>query len=524
MSDFKEQIFRLGDGVDVYNPDVTQADLKFKRLSNLQPYKGRLVSAKGFTQLTQLLFGEVAGFAFSTEPYSLYSSFYAFTSQGVHSYDFFSDEFFALAYTWPSGSAPVAFVSWYDRVYVSRKGAPIVRLLGPVATEVPNSPGARYMALSNNHLMVANLASGTQNYPNRIRWSDLYAPEDFEVREDSEADFFELEPGDGEITGLSYQRGNNLIYTRSSVWIARYNPLPTGYKFDPLYTDVGCAYHGSQVSVREKDYFIGSDNIYMIDGLQLVEIGDEIWDFFKQECTTNPSTGFIRTRVNKQEHTIAWIFDSALGDPSAPGAGYWSIVYNYKENKWSDRDPMGVFASIYFPYPLRGFTPIDDVSSIIDSAPNDTNLIDGDWQYPVGIFSEMHGGYDGRIFNDNLSRLRTGGLPLLCQIETYEFFAESLFNEKEFDVLCLHYAGEGRPNIKLFIGTRNNRLAPIVYSSAVEAWDQLEGETVFHFRNKGVGKLVRFKFSWENTATNYVTELTNLSLNKLDDGSNSTEK
>lgn len=518
MSKFDEQIFRLDRGVDVYNPDVTQAELMFSRLRNLQPYRGRLVTARGFTEAVQTLSGSVLVFAFSTEPYSLYSSLFAITTTGIYTYDFVNDVFNTTAiYTWPSGSPPVAVVSWYDRVYATKKGAGLIRLIGDVATVVPDAPGGRYLALSNSHLMVANLASGNQNYPNRVRWSDLYLPENFAVAEDSEADYFELEPGDGEITGLSYQRGNNLIYTRVSVWIARYNALPIGYKFDTLYTDVGCNFHGGHVSVRERDYFIGVDNIYMIDGLQLVEIGDEIWKFFKEDCITNASTGYLITRVDKEKHSIAWIYDKA-------GGVKWSIVYNYKERKWSDRDPMDVFASLYLPYQLRGFIPIDDVVTNFDDPPNTTNMIDGDWQFPLSTLAEIHGGNAGGLFINNSAFDKPDQLGIECQAITYEFFADSLFDEKEFDLLCLHYSGLGRPNISLEIGTRNNRLSAVTWSSPVEMWDQLDAETVFFFRNSGVGKLVQFRFTWSNSATNYVTELTNLSLKKLDDGSNSAEK
>ncbi len=517
-TDFVEQIFRLNRGVDVYNPDVAQNELLFKRLQNVQPYRGRLTTANGYQEAEQSLGGRILAFVFCTEPYQLYSSMFALTDTGIYAYDFVNDEFNTTAiYTWPSGSPPLAYTSWYDRVYATRKGAPLVKLIGQTATVVADAPGGRYMVASNSHLMIANLASGNQNYPNRVRWSDLYLPEDFEIREDSEADFFELEPGDGEITGLSYQRGNNLIYTRVSVWIAKYNPLPIGYRFDPLYTDVGCNFHGGQVSVRERDYFIGLDNIYMIDGLQLSEIGDRIWKFFKETCATNASTGYLVTKVNKEKHEVCWIYDKV-------GGGHWSIVYNYKEESWSDRDPQGVFASLYLPYELRGFIPIDDVLTIIDNPPNDTNLIDGDWQFPLSSLTQIHGGNAGGLFVNNSIFAKSDETPIPCEIETYEFYADSLFDAKEFDILCLHYSGLGVPNVKLQVGTRKNRLAPVVWSTAVEAYNQLAGETVYHFRRDGVGKLVRFKFTWDNTNTNYVEELTNLSLNKLEDGPDTPEK
>lgn len=527
MSDLVEQIFKLSHGVDVYNPDVGGMDLQFSRLLNIQPWRGRMVSARGFVYAGQTLQGKVLKFIFSTEPYTLYSSFYALTDSHIYAYDFIgpatADQFSSTAiYTWPAGSPPVAAVPWFDKVYATRQGAPLVRLQGNTAFEVPDAPGGRYMALSNSHLMIANLAFGNQNYPNRVRWSDLYEPESWEIVEDSEADFFELEPGDGEITGLSYQKGNNLIYTRHSIWLAQYNPLPTGYKFSPLYNDVGCNFHGGQVSVKERDYFIGTDNIYVIDGFQLQEIGDPIWKFFKEDCVTNASLGYLVTRVIREEHSIAWIYDKK-------GGGYWSIVFNFKENKWSDRDPQDVFASIYLTYPLRGFIAIDQVTNIIDSmdaVPPEVpdQLIDGDWQFPASTRTEAHGGLNGRMFLNNSIYEKANKDPIHCEAQTYEFFVDTLVDVKEFDILCLHYAGLGNPNVKLSVGTRKNRLAQVVWSTPKEMYDQLVGETQFHFRREGVGQLVQFKFSWDNTNTNYVSELTNLSLHKLEDGPDTPDK
>lgn len=516
---FQEQVFRLGAGVDVYNPDVTSAELKFKRLMNLQPYSGRLNTSRGFSILpTTLGSSPVVAFAFATEPYQLYSSLFAVTEAAIYPYNFSLGAFSTTpAYTWPSGTGPIAVVPWYDVIYVTRKGAPLVKLSGTVATVVTDAPGGRYLALSNSHLMVGNLAYGTQNYPNRVRWSDLYAPESFEILESSEADYYELEPGDGENTGVSYQRGNNLIYTRNSIWIAQYNALPVGYKFDPLYSDVGCNFHGGLVSVKEKDYFIGVDGIYEIDGLQLKEIGDEIWSFFKADCATNAATGYLYTRVEKEKNSISWIYDKV-------GGGKWSIVYNYREQSWSDRDPQGVYASFYFPYSPRGFIPIDSVTSIINNSPNTTNMIDGDWQFPASSLLELHGGSAGAVYNANAAFQRSAGSAIAFQAETYEMFAETLFKKKEFDQAVLHFTGAGAPDIQLFIGTRNHRLDAVTWSSARALSTQLAGECVWHFRRDGVGKLVQFKLTWNNTSTDYVDQLTNFSLAKLENGPDTAEK
>src|SRR5690606_36748079 len=136
--------------------------------------------------------------------------------------------------------------------------------------------------------------------------------------------------------------------------------------------------------------------------------------FFKETCVTNAATGYLYTRVDKQQHSVSWIYDHVDGYK-------WSVVYNYKEGKWSDRDPQGVVASLYMPFAPRGMIAINDVTSVINDPPNDTNLINGDWQFPTSTINELHGGDSGSIFNSNVAFEKSSGDPIQCSAETYEF-------------------------------------------------------------------------------------------------------
>lgn len=387
-------------GVDTYSPALSAKDLKFCRLSNIQPRLNRLITANGLHALQELAGAsssssgstssiQVLAFASYTHPTSLYSGLYAITNTSVYAFDFTTSEFGAtpIFTGFPDNTDQYSVVPWFDCVYVTKLGL-TVKLAALTATIVTTMPSARYAMASSGHMMMANIRSPSGKLPNTIINSDLYLPERFVIDTDSEADYFEMEASDGEITGLSYQRGNNLIYTRKSIWLATYRNGK--YTYDPLFSGIGNVYHGAQVRVKEVDMFIGDDGIYVIDGLQLRSIGDPIWTFFKSEVFVTSLASYVTGRVDQNNFEVSWTYPR---ENKAP----WSIVYNYKEDKWSDRDPQDISASVHFDAPLRGFAVINSFSDVINSGAISANMIDGEWQYTTYGLKDLYGTLGGVI-------------------------------------------------------------------------------------------------------------------------------
>lgn len=452
-------------------------------------------------------------FGYFIQPYEQYSDLYAIMDTEVHQYDFSADAFKSTSiYKFNGGNLPYSGVSWYDKFYVSKRGAGLVRLKGNSAVRIPGAPGGRYMIVANSHLMLANLFSRSSAAPNQLQWSDLYAPESFEISDASEADFFSLEPGDGEITGLTAQRSGQNIYTPNSIWQGIYNNGE--FRFAVLYRGIGNAYHGGVIQVKDKDYFVDAEGFHELDGQQVQNIGDEIWKFFKATLKDNGPKTLLTAIVNIFTYEVAWIYDHVEGFR-------WSVVYNYKEDKWSDRDPQDVYCALFTTFALRGYIVIDDVPDIIDTM---SVTIDGDWQFPGASPIEMYGSTNGRVLIPSGFHERPDGSAFACEAESYEFYLDSLFNVKEFDKLKLFYSGSGQPNLQLLVGTRNHRFEPVKWSPIQQIAEQLPGETAFYFRKEGVGKLVRFKFVWNNTKTDYISELTNIGFSKLDNADDTPEK
>ena len=489
-------------GVDTYSPPMSSKDFKALRLKNLHPRLNRLIVMSGLTTLQTLTGQSVLAFASYTHPTSLYSALYAITKTSVYVFDFST----LLFNTTPIFSAftnnldSYSVVPWFDCVYVTKLGTTI-KLAASVATVMAEMPSARYALASADHMMMANVKSPGGDFPNTIINSDLYLPERFVIDTDSEADYFEMEVSDGEVTGLSYQRGNNLIYTRISIWIATYSNGK--YKYEPLFTGIGNVYHGAQVRVKEVDMFIADDGIYAIDGLQLRSIGDTIWEFFKNDIVVTSLFDQVRALVNPSKFEVSWTYPRA-------DSSLWSIVYNYKEDKWSDRDPQDILTSIRFSVPLRGFQTIDAQSSIINTGTISSYMIDGAWQYTTYSVKDLFGTSTGLIGYDNGSTQENDGSTIMAELESFDLYFEETNEIKEVAKLVVQFKELGTAPLQLQVASRHNISEALTWSAPISL-TRTPRETAFYFRSLGVGKFLRFKLSCSNTATNALLELYTLS-------------
>lgn len=522
---FKESLFNLNIGVDTYRPDIVDGmNLAFKRLKNVQPEMQRLKTPQGLEELQDItdVTTPIRSFALYTVPTSLFSSLYALSNTSVFIFDFATSLFLVSPiYTgFPNTEDPYAKVAWLDAAYVTKRNSALVKLQAEVATEVAGAPSGRYMIIADSHLLLANITD-SGDFPVRLQWSDLYAPEDFVIGPSSEADYFELSPDDGEITGLSYQRGVTLAYTRTRIWTMRYiksvGDSPGRYQFDILFADVGNIYHNAQIRIKEVDYFIGADNIYKLDGFQLIEVGDPIWKFFQDTITNANFQNSVIAIHEPVRYEISWVYDHVDGYR-------WSIVYNYKEDKWSDRDPQDIYCNLNLDFPVQGYIPYEDVAEAYEDMGSDT--YDGAWQFLDTVIRYLYGSDAGKILRPSSPVVYTkiGEEEFECEIETFELDLNTIEDVKEFNKLTLLFSkvGSGDPDLELSVGTRKHRAEDVVWSTAVPLTDMLANETAFYFRNKGVGKLVRFKLTWTNNSEYAITELVKLSLSTLQEDGNST--
>ena len=502
-------------GADTYVPGVSGRNPGFIRLKNIDTRRrflrspGALIAVDG-DPLASI--GDIKSFAVAYDVSNIVAYLYSF---GEVNYGFYQGGNWLPSPTVPTGytnsTMPVAGIGWENDLYATRYDFPITRINSGASTTIDSSYSlgsgnlsGRYIVISNGHLMIANVKEvSAQAQPIRVQWSDLYRPTEWQIAESNEADFFDLDADNFEITGLTVQKGRTLIFTVNSIWQAIYVGFDQGiYRFDVAYTEVGNFFNYSHIQVRGIDFFIGSDNIYALEGSQLSPIGDPIWNFFKETISNFEQGAEVIASVNRRNNEVFWTYENAQ-----EGNEEWHIVYNYRENQWSDRSAQDSNVWFTIDGDISVYDEvIDDVSTIID---NDNTIIDD--SSPISIFpqSAIVGGDGGIIYNYDESQR-----PLEGQITTWEFTLDSAYSEKEFKEARLLIRQEGTPAVTVEVGQRNSQSEDIVWSSpsSIQTGGDFDGEALVIIQNALKAKYFSFRITWTNSTDNFVDEYLGISI------------
>lgn len=508
MSTHSPAIFKLEDGIDAYNPAVAGDELKLYSLINLEPRLGRLVASKGCSQLQNTNFGE------PIISYGMYhlssrqgSNLYAFTRTKIFWFDVSTGLFEAtpIYSGFTSSDDPYVLLPWYDALYATKPGCPLVRIQRKTVTVIAGGIFGRYGCIANGHLYLGAAGDEISNQLARLRWSDLDGPELWDIdANESEADYFDLEAEERGVTGISYQKGRTLAFSEDSIWAGIPIGFPGGFRHEPLFPGLGNLFHHSVVRAKEVDFFISKDNFYALNGLQPVPIGDQVFERFINDVTWTEDTvvrGFLDTR--KQQ--VFWNY------VSSSRSELWSVVFNYKENKWSERSAQGMTA--FFDGPrnkIRGYTIVDDHAEQIDSVATAIDTLENisATSRQLACVPDSGGVYRSCEFGVNPIRLDSGGMD--CSLETFDFYLDDFAKVKEVTKVILEAYKYGTVPFKLYIGTRKTQSDAISWSAAIDP-STIDSNITFFVRKEGVGRYIRFKITWASGA-NFVYDLRLLSI------------
>lgn len=326
----KPELLVLGsEGVNTYSPRVSADTFFLTRADNVQPFQGHLRGVRAHKKLIGLNGDEnivqlASAYALSAD--SLF--FYAFTNTNVYGLTVSAGAFDltalnASSFTFETEEPP-SWVQWGDGqpnvVYFTRSCLPLQKLNELTHSEVAATfdPGAgavkikaRYTAVVDNRLVVAHVGYGTSTGPNehprRVQWSNVYQPEDFEIRTGSEADFFDLESDDLEITGLFNYQGALVIFTKNSIWRANYIGYPGVFRFEPLMSGIGNVHHGAAKKVKNQIFFISDDNFYVFENFTVRQVGDPVWPYWKNTNMLSASDQVL-CYVEPKESLVWWVY------------------------------------------------------------------------------------------------------------------------------------------------------------------------------------------------------------------------
>jgi hypothetical protein len=521
--------FPLAQGLDLYSPALVGRDLQFVTLDNLEPRLNRIMATKGFS-LRQAIAGmsatdRIIDFGYYSLNNRRFVNFYAFSKTRVYRYNFDTGAFITtpIYSGFYDSEVPYVILPWYDALYVTKPNSPLVKIQRDTVTVVANGFHARYGIIANSHLYFGSIGDSFDDYLARLRWSDLDAPENLVIDpNESEADLFDLEPDSGEITGISYQRGTPVVYTYDCLWAGRPIGFPGGFRHEPLIPGIGNIYHGGVIRNKELDFFIGKDNFYALNGLQVVPIGDLIWEYFVETISKDDSVT-VRGFIDSRKFQVFWVYPDTDGNKR-------SVVYNYKEKKWSTRDSQNLTA--FFDSPrtaLRGYKVIDDYdqlpADLIDTA---SDLIDDpDAGFPE-VLPQLAGTLDDAdepiVADVSNEVLKVDGTEFTCVLETADFYFKTLGEYNEVTKALIEMVSTGEPDVTIAIGSRKNQSEAISWSAEVPIDRVTSGNLAFFFRRFGRGHFLRFRLTWANEATDYVDELLALSLVEVADDSETVEE
>jgi hypothetical protein len=522
MSTWTPNILKLDAGVDTYSPPLVGTDLAFLYLDNLEPKLGRLYCSLGHALYQLIGTGvEIISFGMYHLSNRQGTNIYAFSRTSVYWYDIATGAFVTTPiYTgFVTSADPYVIFSWYDCLYATKPNCPLVRFEYKTPTVISGGIFGRYGVVANAHAYLGAAGDSISNQLGRIRWSDLDDPESWNISpNDSEADFFDLEPEERAITGISYQRGRPVVFSEDSIWAGNYIGFPGGFRHEPLFPGLGNIFHNSVVRNKEVDFFISKDNIYALNGLQPVPIGDQIFERFINDVVITEDTS-VRGFVNSRKSQVFWIYNSTARSQ------LWSIVFNYKENKWSERSAQTMTA--FFDSPrtkVRGYTVVDDHAEMIDYVPSP--MIDALENISRVVpqlccVQDAAAKYSFASFESAKVALSTANLA--CLLETFDFYADDFLRVKEVTKIVFELIQTGATAISLYIGTRKNQSASITWSAAISSSD-LETAISYFVRTQGIGRYIRLRLTWTNSASAYVSELLLLSITQVTDSNANTTK
>lgn len=388
-------------------------------------------------------------------------------------------------------------VRWKETLYATKLDVPLRRVSGLTSTELPivsntyaEKISARYAISAHDKLWLGNFYQTSTLHSNRVRWSDTYNPENFEISETTESDYFDLSVNDVEITGLLPHRNQVVIFSANSIWTARYVGLPTVYQFEPAYSTVGCTHHYSAVEVYDRIYFIGIDDVYVMDSFQIKGIKCAVWPEFSLELkkvSSAPAT------YDKERGIIYW------------NTGEKTFVYSVEENRWTTMDrpyvndvlsiPRGIAARPIDGYPLPPV--IDDYPQTIESSIDGVSISTYSFHAAGSFVYEASDGAGATVYDSILV------LPP-C------FFGDQ-WSEKDLTEVLLNWKKVGDPEVFLSVNG-SEEISPGRLSPEREADHEFFPETIFKVRNTNYGKFLQFTLRIRNNEQNYFTNLIGLSV------------
>ena len=234
---------------------------------------------------------------------------------------------------------------------------------------------AKHIASFYSYVLLANTYEGSVWNPQRVRWCDTGAPDDWNT---GNAGFSDLTDTPGEITGIENMYDKLFAYKERSIYGASYTRSTDVFSWYLVHPDTGLFASTSLRSIGGKHFFLGYDNIYTFDGATLTPIGDAI-----VPRIFGPDSAITTEQLRKAQGVyVAKLQEYWLAFPSLGRWPQYIERYHLPTQTWWPRSTG---------FSIRCFGNSSDVQSYPWMA------LVGDWNSQTKTWAEMKGSGSGDI-------------------------------------------------------------------------------------------------------------------------------
>lgn len=281
----------------------------------------------------------------------------------------------------------------------------------PLAT----APKAKILAVLKGFVMAFNTTDTTYgDSPDRWWCSAFLNASDWTPNVATLCTTGRLVESGGEITAANRLGDDIIVYKRRSTYVGRFTGPAEVWNFTQVDSDVGCVGADAVCDTGKAHYFIGDDDIYAFDGMQVRPIGRGILrDWFVE--VRDPKQMQKSIAFWDKQNQLAWFFF-----PSVAGGGELDrgLVYHPSSGKWG-RANHAIRALVRYATPAATYDGGSDMVTSYDSGP----AIDYDSPFWVES-QELMAGFDMQ------NRLVSfAGSPGASSLTTGDYGDESLYTQ-----------------------------------------------------------------------------------------------
>lgn len=220
--------------------------------------------------------------------------------------------------------------------------------------DLPNWPAsyrARVMVPFKNYLVALNLVVDSVFYPSAVKWSSPAdpgeVPSTWSITDPTnDAGETALADTPGAIVDARKMRDTLVIYKDDSVYSMRYVGGVFVFQFQQLFNDIGALAENCIAEFDGKHFVVGKGDVYVHNGVQKTSVIDGKMKemLFNTMLPESAQATFV---CADHPNTEMWICFAASGAASAGGYCDRALVWNWREDKWSQRQLPNVGGSSF---------------------------------------------------------------------------------------------------------------------------------------------------------------------------------